>query len=236
MKSDFQICKEWFSHCDKVKHTNINTANIENIGSKITNWKTRQLLPKNQASGLISNETIIDAAKECGFKVGYKTFKDIENYYERDPYCNWRSIRKTKVKEVKKLHCFNISSCSVQFRPHLHNDEKQIDYYHHYNNKIDAIHLLHNIMIQHRYGGSPLIFSMIDKETGDVFNGYTRDEMIHLSDRLHMFGIRTFQENKTESSWISLGDNTRYLDILNRIVQNCEDFILECEEATLLKI
>ena len=77
---------------------------------------------------------------------------------------------------------------------------------------------------------------MTDKETGDVFNGYTKNEMIYLSDRLHMFGIRNFQENKTDSAWISLGNNERYLKILDRIAHNCEGFILECEEATLLKI
>ena len=69
MISDFQICKDWFSHCDKVKHTNIQGANIESIQHNIRLWKDRQL---NQGCPIISDEIIIEAAKKSGFKVGYK--------------------------------------------------------------------------------------------------------------------------------------------------------------------
>jgi hypothetical protein len=226
--NNLQLCKDWFSHCDERDSMNTN-FDIEKVNGLITSW--------NNPHPKIEKEYIIQAAKEMGFKVGYRKRKICETYYEEHPDWSWQKIRKKRVIGEEKVTCFNISSMSVQFRPHLHSEENQINFYHHYNKNLDHIQILHNFVRDSSQGyyGNRFMWLMVDQETGDEFNCYVDEGHLRASDRLYMWGIRDFKESKTEVQWINT-TNKNYLNMLDRLVENCPDFMLECEEKTLMRI
>jgi hypothetical protein len=235
-ETQFEICKAWFSHCDLTKRPNTN-GNINTVAKNIAHWVTNQL-DNNESYGMFSNETIIAAAKEMGIKVGYKKYNVTETYYVTDPKHSWIRYKKHKIIEtIEKMPCFNISSLSIPFRPHLHITSKNINYFHHFSDRMGNIKLLNEIFSQYKgYWGSKLFFNMTDKETGKLYNCYTHEDSVVIQSRDAMWGLINHTWDETDTYRI-IGHHTDYLKMLDKVAKNTEDdFILECEEITLQKI
>lgn len=227
MQSKLQICKDWFSHADK--RETMNTAiDIDLINSKISKWATKYDYIKCSL-GLVTNEDIIQAAKSLGIKVG-KRKRTITEY-------NWRKLRRNVPIGYEYVTCFNISSMSVPFRPHLHTEEKQIDYYHYYNQDINHIHLLHNFVrnSNNSFSGLRFIWIMKDQETGNEFNCFTDNGYLKVMDRQVMWGIRNHNMSESSMQYIRT-TNPGYLKLLDKLVKGCPEFMMECEEKTLMRL
>lgn len=227
--------EDWLSHCEKRKtmNTSITTFDITKCAIHwIIRYRQHKIGPIYDIEGY--EKKIIQIAKECGFKVGKRKRLTYKLVRVKDSY-RYSGYRNTKViSGYEHVNCLNISSMSIPFKPHLHNDEKRINYYHYYNPNLEHIHLLHQF-INKSLGGNRLFWIMTERETRDEFNCYIDNKLLRIDDRQYMWGLRSLKKSRSDYMWAHT-INEKYLNTLDRLVKNCPEFMVECEEKSLLKI
>ena len=209
LQSSVEIPKVFFSYCDYLKNPS-KVVNINIIKNKIAEWLT------NQNCNLILNQEInfdnliIQAAKELEIKIGY--------------------FGKDKVPHF----AINYTSLPFKLRTWQANDEKRINYFYHFHPQINKIKLLNDTLHKHKIQNWRRKLYFPIEEDGIKYNCYIDDCRLFIESRDFMWGLKSSDFN---DSYTSINASSySYLKSLGWIVKNGEDFIMEIEEKTLLKV